>query len=161
MSLYSNCLTDLWQGGCSACIYIITQAPPYCPGIWTGLARLPFACWILFWDLICMFHHLITSLLIHPNSYFCFWSGSLPLPSPCGCNNQVEVKVLPTQSCPTLCDPMDCSPPGSSVPRILQARMLKCIAISFFRGSSWPRGGTWVSCITGRFFTVLSHLAEQ
>ena len=136
VSLYSTCLADLWQGGCSACIYIITQTPPCCPGIWTRLARLPFACWILFWDLICMFHHLTTFLLIHPNSYFCFWSGSLPLPSPWGCNNQVEVKVLPTQLCPTLCDPMDYSPPGSSVHGILQARMLECIAISFFRGSS-------------------------
>ena len=77
-SLYSNRLTDLWQGGCSACIYIITQTLPYCPGIWTSLARLPFACWILFWELI-VCYHLTTFLHIHPNSYFCFWSGSLPL----------------------------------------------------------------------------------
>ena len=39
----------------------------------------------------------------------------------------------------TLCDPMDCSPPGSSVHGILQARVLECVAISFFRGSSGPR----------------------
>ena len=39
--------------------------------------------------------------------------------------------VLVTQSCPTLCDPMDCSPPGSSVPGILQARVLEWVAISF------------------------------
>ena len=45
-------------------------------------------------------------------------------------------KVLATQSCPTLCDPMDCSPPGSSVHGILQARILKCVAIPFSRGSS-------------------------
>ena len=37
------------------------------------------------------------------------------------------------QSCPTLCDPIDGSPPGSSVPRILQARILEWVAISFFR----------------------------
>ena len=41
-----------------------------------------------------------------------------------------------TQSCPTLCDPMDCSPPGSSVHGILQARILEWVAISFSRGSS-------------------------
>ena len=43
-----------------------------------------------------------------------------------------------TQSCPTLCDPMDCSPPGSSVHGILQARILEWIAISSSRGSSRP-----------------------
>ena len=43
-----------------------------------------------------------------------------------------------TQLCPTLCDPMDCSPPGSSVHRILQARILKWVAISFSRDSSNP-----------------------
>ena len=37
-----------------------------------------------------------------------------------------------TQSCPTLCDPMDCSPPGSSVNGILQARILEWVAISFY-----------------------------
>ena len=43
------------------------------------------------------------------------------------------------QSRPTLCDPMDCSPPGSSVHGILQARMLEWVAISFSRRSSQPR----------------------
>ena len=46
---------------------------------------------------------------------------------------------------------MDCSPPGSSVHGILQARILERVAISFFRGSSRLRH--WVSCIAGRFFT--------
>ena len=45
----------------------------------------------------------------------------------------------------SLCSPMDCSPPGSSVHGIFQARNLGWVAISFFRGSSWPRDGTWVS----------------
>ena len=49
------------------------------------------------------------------------------------------------QSCPTLCDPVDCSPPGSSVHGILQARILEWIAISSSRGSSPPRDGTRVS----------------
>jgi len=43
------------------------------------------------------------------------------------------------QSCPTLCDPTDCSPPGSSVHGILQARILEWVAISFSRASSRPR----------------------
>ena len=51
------------------------------------------------------------------------------------------------------CDPMDCSMPGSSVRGILQARILEWVALSFFRGSSWPRNQTWVSCIAGRWFT--------
>ena len=58
------------------------------------------------------------------------------------------------QSCPTLCDPIDSSPPGSPVPGILQARTLEWVAISFSRKSSWPRYRTWVSCIAGRFFTI-------
>ena len=59
---------------------------------------------------------------------------------------------LVAQSCPTLCDPMDCSPPGSSVPGILQARVLERVAISISRGSSQLRDRTWVSCIPGRCF---------
>ena len=65
-----------------------------------------------------------------------------------------EMKVLVTQSCLTLCDPTDCTSPGSSVHGILQTRILEWVAISFSRGSSWPRDGTWVSCIAGRFFTA-------
>ena len=47
-----------------------------------------------------------------------------------------SVKVKAAKSCPTLCDPMDCSPPGSSVHGFLQARILEWVAISFSRGSS-------------------------
>ena len=50
-------------------------------------------------------------------------------------------------------DPMDCSLPESSVHGILQARILEWAAISFLRGSSWPRNQTSVSCIAGRLFT--------
>ena len=56
------------------------------------------------------------------------------------------------QSCPTLCDPMDCSLPGSSVHGSLQARILEWVAISSSRGSSWPRDWTQVSCIASGFF---------
>ena len=55
---------------------------------------------------------------------------------------------------PTLCNPMDCSLPGSSVYGIFQAIVLEWIAISFSRGSSPPRNRTWVSHIAGRHFTV-------
>ena len=58
------------------------------------------------------------------------------------------------QSCPTLCDPMGCSLPGSSVHRIFQATVLEWIAISFSRGSSQPRDRTRVSHIGDRHFTV-------
>ena len=61
---------------------------------------------------------------------------------------------LATKSCPTLCNPMNCSPPGSSVHAISQARILEWIAISFSRGSSWPRDQTHVSCLAGGFFTT-------
>ena len=59
-----------------------------------------------------------------------------------------------TQSCLTLCDPMDCSPPGSSIHGIFQASILKWVAISSSSRSSWPRDWTWVSHIVGRCFTI-------
>ena len=50
------------------------------------------------------------------------------------------------QSCPTLCDPIDGSPPGSSVPGILQARVLEWVAMSSSRGSYWSRDRTHIFC---------------
>ena len=113
-----------------------------------------------------------------------YWSG-LPLPSPNENRNTskylghwVEVsevhcfrggvkidkdKDFPvlvcviTQLCPTLCDPVDCSLPGSSVHGIFQARVLKWGAISFSRGSSQPRDQTRVSRIASRHFYHLSY----
>ena len=58
-----------------------------------------------------------------------------------------------TQLCPTLCDPMNCSLPGSSVHGIFHARILEWVAISFSRGSSRPSDQTRVSRIAGRHFT--------
>ena len=52
------------------------------------------------------------------------------------------------QSCPTLCDPMDCSLPGPSVQGIFQAKILEWVSISSSRGSSQPRDWTLVSCIS-------------
>ena len=59
-----------------------------------------------------------------------------------------------SQSCLTLCDPMDCSLPGSSIHGIFQARVLEWVAVSFSRRSSQPRDQTQVSRITGRRFTL-------
>ena len=107
-----------------------------------------------------------------------YWSG-LPLPSPpvfvvslnswgrkesetterlnwtelLNLNFWVSEWVKVTQSCLTLCNPMDCSPPASLVHEILQARILEWVAISFSRGSSQPRDQTQVSHIAGWFFT--------
>ena len=60
-----------------------------------------------------------------------------------------SILVLVAQSCPTLCDPMDYSPRGSSVRGVLQARVLEWVAIPFSRGSSQLRDQTQFSC-TGR-----------
>ena len=60
--------------------------------------------------------------------------------------------MLVTQSYPTLCNPMDCSPPGSSVHGIFQARILERVAISFSRGIFPTQGSTWLSLTAGSFF---------
>ena len=81
-------------------------------------------------------HHWV--LLIHLDRYAC-----------------VRAKLL--QSYPTLCNPMDCSPPDSSFHGILQARILEGVAMPSSRGSSLPRDQTRVSsgpCNAGRFFTT-------
>ena len=63
----------------------------------------------------------------------------------------MHVKLL--QWCPSLCDPMDCSPPGSSVHGILWARILQWVALPSSSRSSWPRDRTHVSCKEGRLLT--------
>ena len=63
-------------------------------------------------------------------------------------------EVLVTQSCPTLCNPKDGSPPGSSVHGILQMRILEWVTVPFSRRSSQPRDQIQVSYIAGRLFTV-------
>ena len=67
----------------------------------------------------------------------------------------VHAKSL--QSYPTLCDTMECSPPGSSVLRVLQARILEWVSIPFSMGSSQPRDQAHMfcsSCIAGTFLTT-------
>ena len=67
------------------------------------------------------------------------------------------------QSCPTFCDPMNCSLPGTSVYGILQARILEWVAISFSRGSFQPRDRTlisYISCIGRQLLDPLKHLGS-
>ena len=66
-----------------------------------------------------------------------------------------KVKVLVAQSCLTLCNPIDCSPTGSSVCGILQARILEWVTIPFSRGSFRPRG------FTGRFASQITEKAPN
>ena len=68
------------------------------------------------------------------------------------------LKVLVAQSCPTLCNPMDYSPPGSSVHGILQARILEWVVIPFSRGSFQPRNQTQG---LPHYRQILYHLRHQ
>ena len=71
--------------------------------------------------------------------------------------HKIDLKCVCAQSCPALCHPVDCSPRGSSVRGIFQARILERVAISFSSGSSALRDWTRVSCVTcmaGGFFTT-------
>ena len=72
----------------------------------------------------------------------------------------IQCVFLITQLCLTLCDPMDCSLPGSSLHGILEARILKWVAISSCRGSSPPSGQTCVSCILSPF-RLLNNIEQS
>ena len=111
----------------------------------------------------------LTCIIISPNGQLSPWQGNYTLEGRLNQQTQMvipmhalvslvfflpsvlflrsENHVLPAQSCPTLWDPMDCSPPGSSVCGILRARILEWIAIPFSKGSSRPRDRNRVSCI--------------
>ena len=106
-----------------------------------------FCFWILFWYFYSMFYSVFISL-IYFRIYFCMqWEGE----------SESEVAQL----CPTLCNPVDCSPPDFSVHGILQARILEWVAVSFSRGSSQPRDRTQVSCIAGRRFNLWAARREN
>ena len=106
-----------------------------------------------FFSLTCLFLLLVSDLtvryLIHFELNFCMRCKFV-----CGVRC-VHAKSF--QLCPTLCDPMDHSLPGSSVHGILQARILEWFAISFFKGSSQPRGQTCVSNVYCIGRQVLNH----
>ena len=125
-----------------------------CTGHWLGSpSPWPWPCspprHLLPPDTLYVFH----SYLLRPVLNLCL---SCPqCPAECLTHNrEVKVKVLVAWSYATLCDPMDCSPADSSVPGILQMRILELVAILFFRGSAQPRNQTHISSIAGRFFTI-------
>ena len=94
-----------------------------------------------FWDLVCPGHYNLTMghylLLRSPKGSLKHW------------RKERKIALI----CVQLLRPMDCSLPGSSAHGIFQARILEWVAISFSRGSSWPRNQTQVSRIAGSFFT--------
>ena len=90
---------------------------------------------------------MINSLVNHPKISLHTWATAQQA-------REKESEVLVTQSCLTLCNPIDCSSPGSSVHGISQARMLKWVAISSSRGSSRPRDQIRIPHLAGRFFTA-------
>ena len=96
------------------------------------------------------------TLTIHTQNYLDWenrWIMNILYPHWCkGCEH---AKLL--QLCLTLCDPVDCSLPGSSLREILQARILEWVAVSFPRGFSCPRDRTHVSCVSCTGWQVLYH----
>ena len=123
----------------------------------------PFS-WILDWTGWLLWGSTVTLLV---EKVLCHWLGLWPLKiyltflSLSFTVYKVGMKcVLITQSCPTLWDPMNCSQQGSSVHGILQARILKWVAVPSSRGSSWSGDWTWVSCIADGFFTIWATREE-
>ena len=115
----------------------------------------------------CIYHRLVIRFL--PDSIHVSMSFSqiiLPSPSPRESKspfymifNTNDVKLL--QSCPTLCESMDCSLPGSSVHGILQARKLERVTKPFGRGSSWSRDRTRISYVSGVPWKKSNHKPTQ
>ena len=104
---------------------------------------------------VCLHSYLLVLLTVQ--ALFCFadvahtaFSNGIFFQKPSLSESESEV----TQLCLTLCNPVDCSLPGSSIHGILQARILEWVAISFSRGSSRPRDRTRVSHIVGRRFNL-------
>ena len=117
----------------------------------------------LLWHFLCE-EGFLTDLLKKSSGtspqYICAIYANLTLPVT-GCfwpsfYRYLDSCCLVPMSCLTLCDSTNCSPPGSSVPGISQARILEWVAISYFMGSSWPRDRSHVSC-SGR--RILYHWA--
>ena len=100
-------------------------------------------------DAMCVWAHECPRLLGDPK-FIMQTAAELTASGPTESESESEV----AQSCPILCDRMDCSLPGSSDHGIFQAIVLEWIAISFSRGSSQSRDRTQVSRIIDRRFTV-------
>ena len=148
------------------------QAPPSTgfsrQEYWSGLPFLPLVCrlnWVkllLFcWSQsfkyrrICSLGLLYQSITDWLKKQFWRWEAQARGVSRVGCYWGLNVCAQP---CPTLCDPMGCSPLGFSVHGISQARILECIAISLSKRSSWPRDWSHVSWID---MWILYHWATR
>ena len=93
----------------------------------------------------------VASVWVPRMSSSCFlplWEASWGQQAICVC------ECVCAQPRPTLSNPMDCSPPGSSEHGIFQTRILEWVDIASSRGSSWPRDQTHISCLAGWFFTT-------
>ena len=100
-----------------------------------------------------LFHYLeLFSCYMHS----CFWFLDRPLEKQWVLSSSWSVRAKFLQSCPTLWDPVDCSPPGSSVCGISQARILEWVTTSS-RRSSWPRDQTCNSYVSSIGRQVLYH----
>ena len=124
--------------------------------VWSSLAPtmlLQVALFHCLW--LSSFHCRYVPHFVYP--FICQWTlGLLPCLGYCKqcCYEHWKSESEVAQSCPTLRDPMDCCPPGSSIHGIFQARVLEWVAISLSRRSSQHRDWTQVSRIVGRHFTV-------
>ena len=99
-------------------------------------------CWLVFWSTIDL-HHYVSSWYITQWFYISIHNTIITIDkSSYHLLPYKDICCLVTKQCPSLCDPMDCSLPGSSVHGILQARMLKWVTISSSRRSSQPRDQT-------------------
>ena len=99
----------------------------------------------------------------HPESWFCALGPGPRAPLDLENPRETCVSAKALQSCLTLCNPLDRSPPGSSVQRISQARLLEWVAMPSSRGSSRPRdqtGVSYVSCIGRRVLYHQRHLGS-
>ena len=134
-------------------LLLIWLALPPTPNTYTMLLRIPIALhtshsiYFLFKKYLFVWVHLVLCGILVPPPWIkptssalegTFFTTGPPGKPPCMC-----AKLL--QICPTFCDPTGCTPPGSSVHELLQARILKWVAMPSSRGSFWPRDPTWVS----------------
>ena len=131
----------------------LALCPWHSPGQNTGVGchavlQGIFLTWGLNPRLLWLLHWQVNSLPLGPPERP--WGNNIILRKCC-----LHAKLL--QWCPTLCDPVDCSPPGSSVHGILQARILEWVAMPSSRGSSQPRDRTCVSCVSCLGRCVLYH----
>ena len=90
-------------------------------------------------------------LVIYIYIYIYIYSSIHPVPTLCVCSV--------TQSSPTVCNPMDCNPPGFSVHGIILVRILECVAMPSSKGSSWLRDWTHVPCDSCIGRQILYHWA--